>query len=170
MSGTLSHGPRDGLQSFERAQAALALRTSFEDTIADSQSADAAAATAFWRYSRFELSQPPPHGGAARACAVLERAVARFPATIALWEELAWLTEAPPVATGASAASTDAKSSSAGAHGDAEAAANVSQRVYERAVANCPWCGRFILTGERMNVKQLCCLCACCISQCGHCS
>jgi hypothetical protein len=145
VSGTLSHGPRDGLQSFERAQAALALRTSFEDTIADSQSADAAAATAFWRYSRFELSQPPPHGGAARACAVLE-------------------------ATGASAASTDAKSSSAGAHGDAEAAANVSQRVYERAVANCPWCGRFILTGERMNVKQLCCLCACCISQCGHCS
>lgn len=75
------------MQAHERGQAALALRRSFEDTIARPGATDADLVAAFWAYARFESAQSAP----LRAQLVLERAVARFPVTVAFWTELTWL-------------------------------------------------------------------------------
>jgi hypothetical protein len=106
------------MQTYERAQAGLVVRSAFEDAIADTKPADAALVAAFWRYARFELSQAGKDANR-RARTVLERALVRFPVTVELWKELAWQMEA-----------------AGGAGVDAAAAA-----VYARATRNCPWCG-----------------------------
>lgn len=104
------------LQAFASAQAALALRTAFEDSIDDSKPADEALLAAMWAYIRFERSQGA--AGWPRVRLILERAAARFPVTVQLWQELI-----------------------AHVEGGADASAASVATLCWRASRNCPWSG-----------------------------
>ena len=104
------------MQIFSSAQSALALRAAFEDGIDDDKPADEALLAALWTYIRFERSQGPAAWPRVRL--LLERAVARFPVTVQLWQELIAHVES----------------------GEHAGAADVAKLCW-RATRNCPWNG-----------------------------
>lgn len=110
------------MQAMQRAQAAVQLRQSFEDSISDDREADESLLAAYMQYIRFEGTQSPP--APARVRLLLERAVARFPVTVELWRMLTALAEGD-AATAAAAAPPLAD----------------LRDCCKRATRNCPWCG-----------------------------
>jgi hypothetical protein len=126
MHHTFSRTPPE--QAKKKADAAVALRTSFEESIRDEQQPTEARLHAFLQYLAFERRQTPQLRGRMRM--LLERAVERFPCTVELWQLLTEHME-QEVATGGGSAALP------------EVSGKVLVQCYARACRNCPWKGVF---------------------------
>ena len=72
------------MQAFANAQAAVAVRMAYEAAVSDDISADEGLLKAYVAYIEFEKAG----GNPSRVTLLYERAIARFPVTITLWEQL----------------------------------------------------------------------------------
>lgn len=100
-------------KNFEKAQAAVELRRSYEAAMTPDHAADATLLAMFLGYIKLEQLQGDP----ARVQCVFERSLAMFPVTVELWYQYTRYLEAHLRIPG------------------------IIQGVYCRAVRNCPWVG-----------------------------